>query len=187
MPLKQIRLAKSQEALRNAPPGSARVSPAQDLAQPRPSLPIAINWKRHGGSILIIHLLAVGTVEADPSRKIARTIKKRPTRERGRLARTGPRTTSAIFPNRDHPWTVHWHTVCPAVAIPADLVAGCSIAGKLSSIQRHKDGGETPALPAVSPKPSRQAKADTVGGRTGPPLWRINARSLPPSFPHSPT
>ena len=71
--------------------------------------------------------------------------------ERGRPARTRPGTASAIFPHCDQPGTAPWLSVGLAVAVPAGLVAGCSIAGKLSDGQRHKDAGETPALPGVTP------------------------------------
>ena len=78
--------------------------------------------------------------------------------ERGCPARTRPGTASAIFPHCDQPGTAPWLSVGLAVAVPAGLVAGCSIAGKLSDGQRHKDGGETPALPGVTP-PLRGSRA----------------------------
>ena len=92
---------KVARTIRNAPPGSAGVSPAQDLAQPRhSSSPHRVQLETERG-IDTNHLAGCRPLKPDPSRKIARTIKKRPTRQRGRLARTGPLRASSISPQSD--------------------------------------------------------------------------------------
>ncbi len=101
--------------------------------------------------------------------------------ERGRPARTKPGPASAISPHLDQPGTVPWLSFGLADAVPADRVAACSIALKLSGGQRdgmragrpRSQGNHSP-LEGQSQKPSRQAKADAVGGGAGPPSRGID-------------
>ena len=51
------------------------------------------------------------------------------------------------LPQLDHPGTAPWLSFGLADAVPADRVAACSIALKLSGGQRDQDAGGTPALP----------------------------------------
>ena len=71
----------------------------------------------------------------------------------------------------DRPATAPWFSFGPADAVSADRVAACSVALKLSGGQRDRmragrprsQGNHSP-LEGESQKPSRQAKADAVGG-----------------------
>ena len=75
------------------------------------------------------------------------------------------------LPHLDQPATAPWLSFGLAAAVPADRVAACSIALKLSGSQRdsmragrpRSQGNHSP-LEGKSQKPSRQAKADAVGG-----------------------
>ena len=75
------------------------------------------------------------------------------------------------LPHLDRPGTAPWLSYGLADAVPADRVAACSIALKLSGGQRDRmragrprsQGNHSP-LEGESQKPSRQAKADAVGG-----------------------
>ena len=98
--------------------------------------------------------------------------------ERGRPARTKPGTASAISPNRDQAGTTPCLSFSLAEVVPADRVAACSIALELSGSQRDRmragrprsQGNHSP-LEGESQKPSRQAKADAVGG-----VWRVTSQ-----------
>ena len=76
----------------------------------------------------------------------------------------------AHLPHLDQPGTAPWLSYGLAAAVPADRVAACSIARKLSDGQRdsmragrpRSQGNHSP-LEGESQKPSRQAKADAVG------------------------
>ena len=91
-------------------------------------------------------------------------------RERGRPARTKPGTASAVSPTWINSERRHG-SFGLADGVPADRVAACSIALKLSGGQRDRmragrprsQGNHSP-LEGESQKPSRQAKADAVGG-----------------------
>ena len=80
------------------------------------------------------------------------------------------------LPHLDQPGTAPWLSFGLADAVPADRVAACSIALKLSGGQRDRmragrprsQGNHSP-LEGESQKPSRQAKADAVGG------WRVTS------------
>ena len=75
------------------------------------------------------------------------------------------------LPHLDRPGTTPWFSFGLTDAVPADGVAACSTALKLSSGQRDRmragrprsQGNHSP-LEGESQKPSRQAKADAVGG-----------------------
>ena len=75
------------------------------------------------------------------------------------------------LPHLDQPGTAPWLSFGLADAVPAHRVAACSIALKLSCGQRDRmragrprsQGNHSP-LEGESQKPSRQAKADAVGG-----------------------
>ena len=75
------------------------------------------------------------------------------------------------LPHLDRPGTEPWLSFGLADAVPAHRVAACSIALKLSGGQRDRmragrprsQGNHSP-LEGESQKPSRQAKADAVGG-----------------------
>ena len=75
------------------------------------------------------------------------------------------------LPHLDQPATAPWLSFGLADAVPAHRVAACSIALKLSGGQRDRmragrprsQGNHSP-LEGESQKPSRQAKADAVGG-----------------------
>ena len=77
----------------------------------------------------------------------------------------------AHLPHLDQPGTAPCPSFGMADAVPADRVATCSIALKLSGNQRdgmragrpRSQGNHSP-LEGESQKPSRQAKADAVGG-----------------------
>ena len=80
------------------------------------------------------------------------------------------------LPHLDQPGTAPWLSLGLADAVPADRVAACSIALKLSGGQRDRMRAGRPrsqAMPNHSPlegesqKPSRKAKADAVGGGAG--------------------
>ena len=81
------------------------------------------------------------------------------------------------LPHLDQPATAPWLSFGLAAAVPADRVAACSIALKLSGGQRDRmragrprsQGNHSP-LEGESQKPSRQAKADAVGG------WRATSQ-----------
>ena len=81
------------------------------------------------------------------------------------------------LPHLDQPGTAPWLSFGLADAVPAHRVAACSIALKLSGGQRHRmragrprsQGNHSP-LEGESQKPSRQAKADAVGG------WRATSQ-----------
>ena len=91
--------------------------------------------------------------------------------ERGRPARTKPGPASPISPTWINRERRHAPPSGMADAVPADRVAACSIALKLSGGQRdgmragrpRSQGNHSP-LEGESLKPSRQAKADAVGG-----------------------
>ena len=78
------------------------------------------------------------------------------------------------LPHLDQPGTGPWLSFGLAAAVPADRVAACSIALKLSGGQRDRmragrprsQGNHSP-LEGESQKPSRQAMADAVGGLAG--------------------
>ena len=78
----------------------------------------------------------------------------------------------------DQPGMAPWLSYGLADAVPADRVAACSIALKLSGDQRNRmragrprsQGNHSP-LEGESQKPSRQAKADAVGG-----VWRATSQ-----------
>ncbi len=78
------------------------------------------------------------------------------------------------LPHLDQPGTAPWLSFGLAAAVPADRVAACGVALKLSGGQRDRmragrprsQGNHSP-LEGESQKPSRQAKADAVGG-----VWR---------------
>ena len=78
------------------------------------------------------------------------------------------------LPHLDQPGTAPWLSFGLADAVPADRVAACSIARKLSGGQRDRmragrprsQGNHSP-LEGESQKPSRQAKADAVGVGAG--------------------
>ena len=83
----------------------------------------------------------------------------------------------------DRPAAAPWLSFGLAVVITADVVAACKAARKLSDHHKEQDAGGTPALPGdanhsplegESQKPSRQAKADAVGG--------VEARAAKPGF-----
>ena len=75
------------------------------------------------------------------------------------------------LPHLDQPGTAPWLSFGLADAVPGDRVAACSIALKLNGGQRDRmragrprsQGNHSP-LEGESQKPSRQAKADAVGG-----------------------
>ena len=75
------------------------------------------------------------------------------------------------LPHLDQPGTAPWLSFGLADGVPAHRVAACSIALKLSGGQRDRmragrprsQGNHSP-LEGESQKPSRQAKADAVGG-----------------------
>ena len=75
------------------------------------------------------------------------------------------------LPHLDQPGRAPWLSFGLAAAVPAHRVAACSIALKLSGSQRdsmragrpRSQGNHSP-LEGESQKPSRQAKADAVGG-----------------------
>ena len=77
----------------------------------------------------------------------------------------------AHLPHLDQPGTAPWLSFGLAAAVPAHRVAACGIALKLSGVQRDRmragrprsQGNHSP-LEGESQKPSRQAKADAVGG-----------------------
>ena len=81
------------------------------------------------------------------------------------------------LPHLDRPATAPWLSYGLADAVPADRVAASSIALKLSGGQRDRmragrpcsQGNHSP-LEGESQKPSRQAKADAVGG------WRATSQ-----------
>ena len=97
--------------------------------------------------------------------------------ERGRPARTKPGHSLGHLPHLDQPGTEPWLSFGLADAVPAHRVAACSIALKLSGGQRDRmragrprsQGNHSP-LEGESQKPSRQAKADAVGG------WRVTSQ-----------
>ena len=82
------------------------------------------------------------------------------------------------LPHLDQLGTAPWLSYGLAAAVPADRVAACSIALKLSGGQRDRmragrprsQGNHSP-LEGESQKPSRQAKADAVGG-----VWRATSQ-----------
>ena len=83
------------------------------------------------------------------------------------------------LPHLDQPATAPWLSYGLADGVPADRVAACSIALKLSGGQRDRmragrprsQGNHSP-LEGESQKPSRQAKADAVGG-----VWRVTSQN----------
>ena len=91
--------------------------------------------------------------------------------ERGRPAPTKPGTASAISPTWIDRERRHGSPSAWPMLFPPDRVAACSIALKLSGGQRDRmragrprsQGNHSP-LEGESQKPSRQAKADAVGG-----------------------
>ena len=75
------------------------------------------------------------------------------------------------LPHLDQPGTAPWLSFGLADGVLAHRVAACSIALKLSAVQRNRmragrprSQGITPPYAGESQKPSRQAKADAVGG-----------------------
>ena len=98
------------------------------------------------------------------------------------------------LPHLDQPGTAPWVSFGLADAVPADRVAACSIARKLSGGQRDRmragrprsQGNHSP-LEGESQKPSRQAKADAVGGVWRPTSQKAEVRPLGNfRFPASP-
>ena len=83
------------------------------------------------------------------------------------------------LPHLDQPGTAPWLSFGLADGVPAHRVAACSIALKLSGGQRDRmragrprsQGNHSP-LEGESQKPSRQAKADAVGG-----VWRVTSQN----------
>ena len=79
------------------------------------------------------------------------------------------------LPHLDQPGTAPWLSFGLAAAVPADRVAACSIALKLSGVQRDRmragrprsQGNHSPLVRGESQKPSRQAKAECGGGLAG--------------------
>ena len=85
----------------------------------------------------------------------------------------------------DQPGTAPWLSFGLADAVPADRVAACSIALKLSGSQRDSMRAERPRsqgnhspLEGESQKPSRQAKADAVGGERRPTSQKADVHPL---------
>ena len=82
------------------------------------------------------------------------------------------------LPHLDQPATAPWLSFGLADGVLAHRVASCSIALKLSAVQRDRmragrprsQGNHSP-LEGESQKPSRQAKADAVGG-----VWRATSQ-----------
>ena len=91
----------------------------------------------------------------------------------------GEETRASHLLHLDQPATAPWFSFGLADAVPADRVAACSIALKLSGGQRDRmragrprsQGNHSP-LEGESQKPSRQAKADAVGG------WRATSQKV---------
>ena len=89
------------------------------------------------------------------------------------------------LPHLDQPGTAPWLSVGLADGVPADRVAACSIALKLSGGQRDRmragrprsQGNHSP-LEGESQKPSRQAKADAVGGGRRPTSQKADGHPL---------
>ena len=89
------------------------------------------------------------------------------------------------LPHLDQPGTAPWLSFGLAAAVPADRVAACSIALKLSGGQRDRmragrprpQGNHAP-LEGESQKPSRQAKADAVGGGRRATSQKADVRPL---------
>ena len=89
------------------------------------------------------------------------------------------------LPHLDQPGTAPWLSFGLADAVPAHRVAACSIALKLSGGQRDRmragrprsQGNHSP-LEGESQKPSRQAKADAVGGVWRPTSQKADLHSL---------
>ena len=89
------------------------------------------------------------------------------------------------LPHLDQPGTAPWLSFGLADAVPGDRVAACSIALKLSGGQRDRmragrprsQGNHSP-LEGESQKPSRQAKADAVGGGRRPTSQKADVRPL---------
>ena len=74
------------------------------------------------------------------------------------------------LPHLDQPGTAPWLSFGLADAVPADRVAACSIALKLSGGQRDRMRAGRPRSQAITAVPSRQA-ADAVGG-----VWRATSQ-----------
>ena len=107
-------------------------------------------------------------------------------RERGRPARTMPRHSLGHLRHSDRPAAAPWLSFGLAVVVTADVVAACKAARKLSDHHKQQHAGGTPALPGnhsplggESQKPSRQAKADAVGGGRRAARLRRTATSGP--------
>ena len=91
----------------------------------------------------------------------------------------------AHLPHLDQPGTAPWLSYGLADAVPADRAAACSIALKLSGGQRDRmragrprsQGNHSP-LEGESQKPSRQAKADAVGGGRRATSQKADVRPL---------
>ena len=91
----------------------------------------------------------------------------------------------AHLPHLDQPGTAPWLSFGLAAAVPAHRVAACSIALKLSGGQRDRmragrprsQGNHSP-LEGESQKPSRQAKADAVGGGRRPTSQKADVHPL---------
>ena len=89
------------------------------------------------------------------------------------------------LPHLDQPGTAPWLSFGLADAVLADRVAACSIALKLSAGQRdsmragrpRSQGNHSP-LEGESQKPSRQAKADAVGGGRRATSQKADVRPL---------
>ena len=89
------------------------------------------------------------------------------------------------LPPLDRPGTAPWLSFGLADAVPAHRVAACSIALKLSGGQRDRmragrprsQGNHSP-LEGESQKPSRQAKADAVGGGRRATSQKADVRPL---------
>ena len=91
------------------------------------------------------------------------------------------------LPHLDQPATAPWLSFGLADAVPADRVAACSIPMKLSGGQRDRmragrprsQGNHSPLEgEGESQKPSRQAKADAVGGGRRPTSQKADLHPL---------
>ncbi len=81
------------------------------------------------------------------------------------------------LPHLDQPGTAPWLSFGLAHAVPADRVAACSIALKLSGSQRNKYAGGTPALPGDKEQDAGGTPA--LPGQSLPP-WGGVAEAEPP-------
>ena len=82
-------------------------------------------------------------------------------RERGRPARTKPGHSLGHLPHLDRPGTAPWLSFGLAAAVPAHRVAACSIALKLSGVQRDSMRAGRPRSQAM---PSRRCRGGYPAG-----------------------